>query len=46
MGNLKADREVRKVSYVAPNGQIYTESDLAESTKGKTWQDMLIPPSR
>ncbi|HEX9176192.1 MAG TPA: MlaD family protein [Mycobacterium sp.] len=33
-------------TYVAPYGQIYTESDLAESTKGKTWQDMLIPPSR
>ena len=30
----------------AQMASIYTESDLAESTKGKTWQDMLIPPSR
>jgi phospholipid/cholesterol/gamma-HCH transport system substrate-binding protein len=33
-------------SYVGPDGRIYTQSDLAEGTKGKTWQSMLIPPSR
>lgn len=32
-------------SYVAPDGKAYTDTDLADSTKGKTWQSMLIPPS-
>jgi phospholipid/cholesterol/gamma-HCH transport system substrate-binding protein len=32
--------------YVGPDGRTYTQSDLADSTKGKTWQNMLIPPSR
>lgn len=32
-------------SYLAPDGKTYTDSDLADSTKGKTWQSMLIPPS-
>jgi phospholipid/cholesterol/gamma-HCH transport system substrate-binding protein len=33
-------------SYVGPDGRTYTQSDLADGTKGKTWQNMLIPPSR
>ena len=33
-------------SYVGPDGRVYTQSDLAPSPKGKTWQSMLIPPSR
>jgi phospholipid/cholesterol/gamma-HCH transport system substrate-binding protein len=33
-------------TYLGPDGHIYTQSDLAQNTKGKTWQDMLTPPSR
>jgi phospholipid/cholesterol/gamma-HCH transport system substrate-binding protein len=33
-------------SYVAPDGRTYTQSDLADGTKGKTWQSMLMPPDR
>jgi phospholipid/cholesterol/gamma-HCH transport system substrate-binding protein len=33
-------------SYVGPDGRTYTQSDLAEGTKGKTWQSILMPPSR
>ena len=33
-------------TYAGPDGQTYNQANLAESTKGKTWQDMLIPPSR
>ncbi len=32
-------------NYVGPDGRPYTQSDLADSTKGKTWQSMLMPPS-
>ncbi|MFN6555333.1 MCE family protein [Mycolicibacterium septicum] len=32
-------------TYLAPDGRSYTDSDLADSTKGKTWQSMLTPPS-
>ncbi|GBE63886.1 mammalian cell entry protein [Mycobacterium sp. MFM001] len=32
--------------YVGPDGRPSTQSDLADSTKGKTWQSMLLPPSR
>jgi phospholipid/cholesterol/gamma-HCH transport system substrate-binding protein len=32
-------------SYVGPDGQIYTQGNLAHSTTGEqTWQDMLLPP--
>ena len=33
-------------TYVAPDGRTYTQSDLADGTKGKTWQSMLMPPNR
>jgi phospholipid/cholesterol/gamma-HCH transport system substrate-binding protein len=33
-------------SYVGPDGRTYTQSDLADGMKGKTWQKMLIPPNR
>src|ERR1700730_8053027 len=33
-------------TYLGPDGRIYTQSDLAQNTKGKTWQDMMMPPSR
>lgn len=32
-------------SYVGPDGKPYTDSDLAATTKGKTWQSMLTPNS-
>lgn len=31
-------------TYVAPDGHLYTQSDLAQPTRGKTWQNMLTPP--
>jgi phospholipid/cholesterol/gamma-HCH transport system substrate-binding protein len=32
-------------TYMGPNGQMYTQSDLAETApKEKTWQSMLLPP--
>jgi phospholipid/cholesterol/gamma-HCH transport system substrate-binding protein len=33
-------------SYVGPDGRTYTRLDLAEGTKGKTWQSIVMPPSR
>lgn len=34
-------------SYVGPDGRVYTQSDLASSNGGRTWQSMLTPaPSR
>jgi phospholipid/cholesterol/gamma-HCH transport system substrate-binding protein len=30
-------------SYVGPDGHLYTQSDLAQNTEGKTWQSMLTP---
>lgn len=33
-------------SYVGPDGRTYTQSDLADRARGKTWQSMLIPPNR
>lgn len=30
-------------AYVGPDGRPYTDSDLAATTKGKTWQSMLTP---
>lgn len=32
-------------TYVGPDGNVYTQSDLAQGAKGKTWQSMLTPPS-
>lgn len=32
-------------NYVGPDGRAYTQSDLAEAAKGKTWQSMLMPPN-
>lgn len=29
--------------YVGPDGQVYTQSDLAVQTEGKTWESMLMP---
>jgi phospholipid/cholesterol/gamma-HCH transport system substrate-binding protein len=32
-------------TYIGPNGQSYTQSDLAQTApKDKTWQSMLLPP--
>lgn len=32
-------------SYIAPDGRLYTQSDLAQTVpKDKTWQRMLLPP--
>jgi phospholipid/cholesterol/gamma-HCH transport system substrate-binding protein len=33
-------------SYVGPDGRTYTQSDLADNPKGKTWQSMMVPPNR
>lgn len=33
-------------TYVGPDGRTHTQSDLADGPKGKTWQNMLIPPTR
>jgi phospholipid/cholesterol/gamma-HCH transport system substrate-binding protein len=34
-------------NYRGPDGRIYTQPDLADDAKGsRTWQSMLIPPSR
>lgn len=30
-------------TYLAPDGHVYTQGDLAQSTEGKTWQSMLTP---
>lgn len=32
-------------SYLGPDGQIYTQSDLAQSPEERTWQTMLMPPT-
>jgi phospholipid/cholesterol/gamma-HCH transport system substrate-binding protein len=32
-------------TYVAPDGHVYTQSDLAQTPKEKTWQTMLMPPT-
>lgn len=32
-------------SYTGPDGQTYTQTDLATTAQEKTWQSMLIPPS-
>ena len=31
--------------FVGPDGQPYTDSDLTQTSKEKTWQSMLIPPT-
>jgi phospholipid/cholesterol/gamma-HCH transport system substrate-binding protein len=32
-------------SYLAPDGHVYTQSNLAHDPKDQTWQSMLIPPT-
>jgi phospholipid/cholesterol/gamma-HCH transport system substrate-binding protein len=33
-------------TYVGPDGNVYTQSDLAhDATKDRKWQDMLLPPA-
>lgn len=40
-----ADYDPATGSYVAPDGKVYTQSDLADSApQDRTWQDMLLPP--
>jgi phospholipid/cholesterol/gamma-HCH transport system substrate-binding protein len=31
-------------TYVGPDGRVYTQSDLAHSAEGKTWQNLVLPP--
>ncbi|MEE6176133.1 MlaD family protein [Mycobacterium sp. 050134] len=33
-------------AYVGPDGQMYTQSDLAQSGKERTWQSMMMPPPK
>jgi phospholipid/cholesterol/gamma-HCH transport system substrate-binding protein len=30
-------------TYLGPDGHVYTQADLAQNAKGKTWQSMLTP---
>jgi phospholipid/cholesterol/gamma-HCH transport system substrate-binding protein len=32
-------------TYVGPDGQVYTQSNLAETAHDQTWQSMLVPPT-
>ncbi|MCX2934084.1 MlaD family protein [Mycobacterium sp. CVI_P3] len=32
-------------AYVAPDGQLYTQANLAEGGNPQTWQSMLLPPA-
>lgn len=32
-------------TYVGPDGRVYTQTDLAQTSKEKTWQKMLMPPT-
>jgi phospholipid/cholesterol/gamma-HCH transport system substrate-binding protein len=40
-----AEYDPATVSYVGPDGQVYTQSNLAPNPEGQTWQSMLVPPS-
>jgi phospholipid/cholesterol/gamma-HCH transport system substrate-binding protein len=31
-------------SYIGPDGQLYTQSNLAQTAQARTWQSMLLPP--
>jgi len=31
-------------TYTGPDGRVHTQADLAQPTKEKSWQDMLLPP--
>ncbi len=33
-------------NYVGPDGRHYSDSDLAFTSKGKTWQSMMVPPKK
>jgi phospholipid/cholesterol/gamma-HCH transport system substrate-binding protein len=33
-------------NYVGPDGRHYSDSDLAFTSKGKTWQSMVVPPKK
>ncbi len=34
-------------TYVGPDGRVYTQADLGQNfTEDRTWQDMLLPPTR
>ncbi len=33
-------------SYIGPNGRVYTQSDLGQGAKERTWQDMLTVPMK
>ena len=32
-------------SYVGPDGNVYTQSNLVQNPEDKTWQSMLVPPN-
>lgn len=40
-----AQYDPRTGAYVAPDGQLYTQANLAEGRKPGTWQSMLMPPT-
>ncbi|MCV7032497.1 MCE family protein [Mycobacterium sherrisii] len=33
-------------NYVGPDGNVYTQADLAQHTEGKTWESMLVPAGK
>ncbi len=33
-------------NYVGPDGRHFSDSDLAAGMKGKTWQSMMVPPTK
>jgi phospholipid/cholesterol/gamma-HCH transport system substrate-binding protein len=32
-------------TYLAPDGRVYTQADLANPARQQTWQSMLLPPT-
>lgn len=42
---VAAEYDPANGTFVAPDGQTYTQSDLAAGAHDKTWQSMLLPPN-
>jgi phospholipid/cholesterol/gamma-HCH transport system substrate-binding protein len=32
-------------TYVGPDGHVYNQSNLGQTSNDQTWQDMLVPPT-
>lgn len=44
-GLASAEYDPATGTYVGPDGRVYTQTDLAQPSKEKTWQTMLLPPT-